>query len=469
MARLENLAIMFVDMAGFAERTARQTREQNKSLLRDFAGLLIPLIARFGGRHVKSIGDALLVAFRSPTDSVRCGMAMHDAIVAYNNERRSDDPIQIRVALNVGEVRLEPDDVFGEAVNIAARVEELTPPGEIYLTGVVYLSMNKAEVPAEHIGERMLKGVPEPVRLFRVPPHKLSRLTLAGEPLDPSPNELPYGGMHRLPPDAHVLARLAESLRRAPYVDWGAKARAVPVRPILTGIAALGVASALLAVAYAVIAVKPAPPPAQAAVAPDPAPAPAPVTAAILPPPPAAPDPRAREALADAHTAFFERKRVTAARGYAKALELDPQLRHDSGLAANLVGTLGFAGDLPVMTIRRYRSPEFVYELGRRTSRPGRNGAQRAAALLDEFEQAGRIDQGGMALTELAEAPSCEERLAAVRKLRALREPRALPLLRETTRRSGWFSEDKNACLREEARQAIAELEKLVPATAASR
>jgi class 3 adenylate cyclase len=259
MARLENLAIMFVDMAGFAERTARQTREQNKTLLRDFAGLLIPLIARFGGRHVKSIGDALLVAFRSPTDSVRCGMAMHDAIVAYNNERRSHDPIQIRVALNVGEVRLEPDDVFGEAVNIAARVEELTPPGEIYLTGVVYLSMNKAEVPAEHIGERMLKGVPEPVRLFRVPPHKLSRLTPAGEPLDPSPNELPYGGMHRLPQDADVLARLAESLRRAPYVDWGAKARAIPLRPILTGIAALGVASALLAVAYAVIAVKPAP------------------------------------------------------------------------------------------------------------------------------------------------------------------------------------------------------------------
>lgn len=467
MARLENLAIMFVDMAGFAERTARQTREQNKSLLRDFAGLLIPLIARFGGRHVKSIGDALLVAFRSPTDSVRCGMAMHDAIVAYNNERRTHDPIQIRVALNVGEVRLEPDDVFGEAVNIAARVEELTPPGEIYLTGVVYLSMNKAEVPAEHIGERMLKGVPEPVRLFRVPPHKLSRLTPAGEPLDPAPNELPYGGMHCLPPDADVFARLAESVRRAPYVDWGAKAKAIPVRPILTGIAALGGASALLAVAYAVIAVKPAPPPVQAVVAP--APAPAPATVASLPPPPAAPDPRAREALADAHTAFFERKRVQAARGYARALELDPLLRHDSGLAARLVATLGYAGDVPVETIRKYPSPEFAVELGRRTSQPGRIGAERAAALLTAIKQAGRIDQAGMALTELAEAPSCEERLVAVRKLRALREPRALPVLRESIKRSGWFSEDKNACLREEARQAIGELEKLVPATAASR
>src|SRR5262245_16516645 len=216
MARVENLAIMFVDMAGLSERTARQSRHENKVMLRDFAGMLVPLIARFGGQHVKSIGDALLVAFRSPTDSVRCGMAMQDAVGAYNNGRDALDPIQIRVAINVGEVRLETDDVFGEAVNIAARVEELTPPGEIYLTGVTYLSMNKAEVPAEHIGEQLLKGVPEAVRLFRVPAHRLTRLTPAGEPLDASPRELPFGGMHLLPRDADALMRIADSLRRAP-------------------------------------------------------------------------------------------------------------------------------------------------------------------------------------------------------------------------------------------------------------
>ena len=461
MARLENLAIMFVDMAGFAERTARQSREQNKSMLRDFTGLLVPLIARFGGRHVKSIGDALLVAFRSPTDSVRCGMAMQDAVAAYNLDRGGVDPIQIRVALNVGEVRLETDDVFGEAVNIAARVEELTPPGEIYLTGVVYLSMNKTEVAAEHIGEQMLKGVPEPVRLFRVPQHKLARLTPAGETLDPGPRELPYGGMHLLPPDADAIMRLADSLRRAKYVDWGAKARAIPTRAVLTGIAALGLSAAVIAVAYAMIALKPlpAPQPSVASVAQQPV--------ATLPPPPPAPDPKAREALAEAHNAYFTRRRIEAAQGYAKVLELDENMRHDSGLAANLVGTLGYAGDLPVMTIRKYPSPEFIYELGRRTSQPGRKGAQRAASLLTEFEQAGRIDQRGMALTELAEAPSCEERLAAVRKLRVLRDPRALPLLRESVKRT-WFREDKNACLRVEANDAIVELQKLVPPTASS-
>jgi class 3 adenylate cyclase len=457
MARLETLAIMFVDMAGFAERTARQSRSENKAMLRDFNGLLVPLIARFGGRHVKSIGDALLVAFRSPTDAVHCGMAMHDSVAAYNNQRNMLDPILIRVALNVGEVRLETDDVFGEAVNIAARVEELTPPGEIYLTGVTYLSMNKAEVPAEHIGEQLLKGVPEAVRLFRVPSHKLARLTPAGESLDATPNELPFGGMHLMPPDADALMRMAESLRRARYVDWSAKARAIPARAVLTTVAALGVATAAVAVAYAMLAFK-EPPPAPVVVQAAPAPAP------VIPAAPV-PDPRARELLAQAHSAYFERRWIEAAQFYAKVLELDPELKHDSGLAANLVGTLGRAGDLPGQLILKNPSAEFAYELGRRTSQPGRKGALRAAAILAELRQAGRIDQRGMALTELTEAPSCDERLAAVKKLRALRDPRALPLLRESVKRA-WFREDKNACLRDEARQTIDELEKLAPATA---
>jgi len=227
----------------------------------------------------------------------------------------------------------------------------------------------------------------------------------------------------------------------------------------------------LLAVAYAVVAIRPdiapepTPPPVAETVVAAPAPA---VATAPDPAPPSAPDPRAREALTGAHTLYFERKRVQAARGYARALELDSQLRHDSGLAANLVGTLGYAGELPAETIRKYPSPEFVFELGRRTSQPGRIGSQRAVALLTELGHAGRIDQRGVALTELAEAPTCEERLVAVKRLRALREPRALPLLRDSVKRV-WFSQDKNSCLREEAYKAIAELQELVPSTAAAR
>lgn len=442
MAHTDNLTIMFVDMAAFAERTSRQSREQNKAMLRTFNGLLVPLIARFGGHRVKSIGDALLVTFRSPTDSVRCGMAMHDAVAHHNQRTATREPIVIRVALNAGEVRLDHADVFGEAVNIAARVEELTPPGEIYLTGVVYLSMNKAEVPAEHVGEYALKGVPEPVRIFRAPPHKLNRLTPAGEPLDAGPGELPYGGMHALPPDSAVLARLADALRRAPYVDWSAKVRELPRRKVLAG------SAILLAAAFAVgafVSTRPEPGPT--------APARAGIGAA------------ARETLNTARTAYHEGRRADAAALYAKALELEPTLRHDSGLAANLVGSLSWGGESAVQTIRKYPSPELIYELARRTAQPGRKGAQRAATLLTELGQADRIDRRGLAVTELSEAPACEERLAAVRTLRKLRDPRTLPALRESVRRnvSTLFGEDKNRCLRAEAEKAIAELEKSAP------
>jgi class 3 adenylate cyclase len=449
MAGAESLTIMFVDMAGYSERTSRQSRVQNKVLLRNFNGLLVPLIARFGGRRVKSIGDALLVAFRSPTDSVRCAMAMHDAVENWNLVHGAADPIQIRVALNAGEVRLENDDIFGEAVNVAARVEELTPPGEIYLTGVVYLSMNKAEVPSEHIGEHRLKGMPEPVRLFRVPSHRITRLKTEGEALPQGEGTLPYGGMHMLPADSDVFLRMSDAIRRAPYVDWNEKLKGTPSRGLIAGIIVV-VLGVILAIQGSRMAKAPAAVAATAA------------TTAALPPAPKAVSEEARRALIAANTAFFERRRQEAAAGYAKVLAMEPELRHDSGLAANLVGTLGRAGELPVQTIRKYPSAEITFELSRRTSQPGRNGAQRAAGLLTELGQAGRIDQGALAVTDLTEAPTCEERLAALKRVRALHETRALPILRDTVRfnLTSLFRKDRNQCLQDEAKATIAELEK---------
>lgn len=454
MASAENLTIVFVDMAGYAERTARQSRQENKALMRHFTGLLVPLISRFGGKRIKTIGDAFLITFRSPTDGVRCGMAMQDAVAEYNLVHGAADPLRIRVALNVGEVRVERNDVFGEAVNIAARIEELTPPGEIYFSGVVYLSMNKSEVASEHIGEKALKGIPEKIRLFRVPPHQVARLKIAGEPAR-APGELPYGGMHVLAPDTHVITRMSDAMLRARYVDWGARARAVSARTVLLGMGTVAViALAVIAAIWLSTGDRFASNTAMAM--------PVAVNKQI--------SEAAREALRAAHTAYFERRRTAAADGYTKVLEMEPEMRHDSGLAANLVGTLGWAGEVPVAAIRKYPSAEFVYELSRRTGQPGRKGAQRAAALLGEMGQAGRVDLPALAMTDLNEAPTCEERLDAVKRLRELKDVRALPLLKENVRTGiagfigGVFSKDKNACLRDEARAAIAVLEKLTPA-----
>jgi class 3 adenylate cyclase len=164
-----NLAIVFTDIKGFTERTSRQTLEENQRLLRTHHNLLAPVFKAFGGRIIKSIGDAFLVTFESPTQAVLSGMAIQDRLWQYNRGAPEAERLDVRVAINVGEVRLESNDVFGEPVNIAARVESIAEAGEVYFTEAVYLAMNKAEVPSQEVGSFELKGIPGKIRVFHVP------------------------------------------------------------------------------------------------------------------------------------------------------------------------------------------------------------------------------------------------------------------------------------------------------------
>jgi class 3 adenylate cyclase len=166
--RTANLAIVFTDIKGFTERTSKQTLEQNEKLLKTHNDLLAPLFKALGGRVVKTIGDAFMVTFESPTSAVLSGIALQDALWKYNQSATADAQLHVRVAINVGEVRLEGNDVFGEPVNIAARVEGLAEADDVTFTEAVYLSMNRAEVSCEELGRFELKGIPEPVKLFRV-------------------------------------------------------------------------------------------------------------------------------------------------------------------------------------------------------------------------------------------------------------------------------------------------------------
>ena len=166
--RTANLAIVFTDIKGFTERTSQQTLEQNEKLLTTHNEMLAPLFKSLGGRIVKTIGDAFMVTFESPTSAVLAGVAVQDALWAYNQKAIPAEQLHVRVAINVGEVRLEGNDVFGEPVNIAARVEGVAEADEVTFTESVYLSMNRAELPAEELGRFELKGIPEQVRLYKV-------------------------------------------------------------------------------------------------------------------------------------------------------------------------------------------------------------------------------------------------------------------------------------------------------------
>lgn len=163
-----NLSIMFTDIKGFTQRTSDSSREAMKALLAQHERLLVPVFSHFAGTIVKTIGDAFLVHFESPTDAVLCGVTIQEVLRQYNEGRGEEQRLEVRVAINVGEVELTEDDVMGEAVNIAARLEGVTEAGEVWFTDAVYQTMNRSEAPSAEVGERVFKGIPHPIRVYKV-------------------------------------------------------------------------------------------------------------------------------------------------------------------------------------------------------------------------------------------------------------------------------------------------------------
>jgi class 3 adenylate cyclase len=204
--RTETRVVLLTDMKGFTAATSRQTREENARMLALHDALLLPVVRAFRGRRVKSLGDAHLVLFDAPTEALLCAMAIQDRLWDYDRRVAAGERIEVRVALALGEVRLVraggADDVFGEAVNLASRIEGEAESGEIWFSESVWWVMDRALVPWEDMGSRRLKGLSEAARLFRV--------AHAGDPALP-----PYGGTGLSfvrglpPPDPVELARRA--------------------------------------------------------------------------------------------------------------------------------------------------------------------------------------------------------------------------------------------------------------------
>jgi class 3 adenylate cyclase len=253
--RTENLAIVFVDIAGFTPRTATQTREENERMLRRFGDVVRPLARAWDGQVVKSIGDAFLLTFRSPTNALLCAMAVHDRLAETDAGVEPVARFAVRAAVNVGDVRVDGGDVFGEAVNVAARIEGQAGPGEIQFSEAVYLSMTRSEVPSEELGPFDLKGIALPIRLFRVPRAAAATLPYGGVGLDRVRERLDGWAPSLLDPAAsHARAQLARmpdrlrTLREGVARGYGwwrtelPRSRSVQVFTILVA-AALGLAA----------------------------------------------------------------------------------------------------------------------------------------------------------------------------------------------------------------------------------
>lgn len=164
----KNLTILLTDVKGFTEKTSHKSRAEILEMLEKNKQLVLPVLEAGGGKLVKTIGDAFLMAFDSPTDAVLAGVAVQTALRTYNEDKAPADRIEVRVAINAGEVTLADNDVFGDPVNITARIESVAEAGEVFFTEAVYLAMNKTEVPSSEIGLLQLKGIPEKIRVYKV-------------------------------------------------------------------------------------------------------------------------------------------------------------------------------------------------------------------------------------------------------------------------------------------------------------
>lgn len=162
-------AIVATDIVGYSrliEADEEGTLARVTELRRD---VIDPALARHRGRIVKTSGDGLLIEFASVVEAVRCAAEIRDEVAQRCSHQSSERRIQLRIGVNLGDVVVESGDIFGDGVNIAARLEAIAEPNSIYISQAARDQLDgKLQILLEDLGERHLKNIARPVRVYRV-------------------------------------------------------------------------------------------------------------------------------------------------------------------------------------------------------------------------------------------------------------------------------------------------------------
>jgi formylglycine-generating enzyme required for sulfatase activity/class 3 adenylate cyclase len=164
-------AIVAGDISGYSrlmELDEEGTHGRVKRIQRD---LIEPSITEHHGRLVKTTGDGFIAIFDSPVEAVRCGIVIQQNMLGRNASLPKHHWIEYRIGINLGDVIIEEDDVYGDGVNIASRLEGIADPGEVYISGGIYEQIkHKLVCGYESLGDRKVKNITDPVRVYRVLP-----------------------------------------------------------------------------------------------------------------------------------------------------------------------------------------------------------------------------------------------------------------------------------------------------------
>jgi adenylate cyclase len=160
-------AILAADVVGYSRRMGADEERTHERLKAHRRQLVDPKITEHHGRIVKTTGDGMLVEFPSVVDAVRCAVEMQRAMVDRNADIAEDKRITFRIGVNLGDVIAEGGDIYGDGVNVAARLEALAEPGGICISGTVWDHIrDKLPYSFEDMGEQSVKNIARPVRVY---------------------------------------------------------------------------------------------------------------------------------------------------------------------------------------------------------------------------------------------------------------------------------------------------------------
>jgi TolB-like protein/class 3 adenylate cyclase/Tfp pilus assembly protein PilF len=212
------IAIVAADVAGYSHLMGADEEGTHERLQGHLRELVNPKIAEHRGRVVKNTGDGFLAEFQSVLDAVRCAVEMQRGMPERNAATPPDKRIEFRVGINLGDVIAEANDIYGDGVNVAARLEALAEPGGICISRVVRDQIrDKLPYPFADRGEQTVKNIARPVRVFALNPQAIAAMPTTDTA--PKPNA-PIAGPHRRSRVAPVAGAGAAVLTIAAIAWW---------------------------------------------------------------------------------------------------------------------------------------------------------------------------------------------------------------------------------------------------------
>ncbi|MHC2703717.1 class 3 adenylate cyclase [Bradyrhizobium liaoningense] len=164
-------AIIVGDIASYSRLMQADEEGTHVRVKRIERDLIQPSIIEHHGSLVKTTGDGFIAIFDSPVEAVRCSIVIQQNLIGRNASLPKHSRLEYRIGVNLGDVIVEPDDIYGDGVNIATRIEGIAEPGQVYISGAIYEQIkHKVVCGYESLGDRKVKNITDPVRVYRVLP-----------------------------------------------------------------------------------------------------------------------------------------------------------------------------------------------------------------------------------------------------------------------------------------------------------